>query len=448
MFISVSVGVFIYVSRVCQTPQNGAATASRRGHARPSVHFATLGCARACFSSAYTIGRNKQLLPSRRARRGVGLFSVPSLLRAGMQAYRTNKPLDVVPGVAVVAVCCTANQNLFFWPTYRLLDAGHPHDLIVVHRNQSKVPADARNANPRGRVLFLDKVTANGRELPYRAFGAYRFAYSVYKQSYDYFVFISDQTSLRCHAWLSVGLDLLSLHPKLGFGASQLFNGNDAKTTPAMLRTGYPHESHMRAPGPIFVKRSCLEGIGFEKWNFASDHEGEMGFGRKLVEEAGCVGVQVGNKLNLGFDSLGNPPLLPPAQAQRRSNYQHISHLLEASYFPSKQGLAPYHGNETTFFEQLFARSDATARKAQKIRSPFRHIGVQNVFYDLQPFNDLLYAPSLELAQKYLGERSLQHVDGNIYVIRRASTAEVHSVIRRSTQRTCDGESVCKLYST
>ena len=159
----------------------------------------------------------------------------------------------------------------------------------------------------------------------------------------------------------------------------------------------------------------------------------------------GCAG---GQQAQFGFRLAGQPSIASTSTGSAPLNYQHNSHLLEASYFPSKQGLAPYHGNETTFFEQLFARSDATARKAQKIRSPFRHIGVQNVFYDLQPFNDLLYAPSLELAQKYLGERSLQHVDGNIYVIRRASTAEVHSVIRRSTQRTCDGESVCKLYST
>ena len=319
--------------------------------------------------------------------------------------------------IAVIAVCGSKNQNLFFWPTYRALEPGIAHDLIVVHRNGSGLPPDTSTVNAHGRVILLDKLLADGRDVPHRAFGAYRFAFSRHRSEFDLFVFLTDHTSLRRAGWLAEGVQLLALHPRLGFGASQLFNGNDGN---ASLRTRYPHESHVRAPGPLFVKRACLERI---RWQFRSDHEAEMTFARKLVREAGCIGLQVGNKLNLGFDTLGDPPLLPLEEARQRSNYQHVTHQLEARYFPNKRGIEPFHPSEFHFFEELLAKREADgvprAAQAEVVISPFRHIGVQRVFYDLQPFNDLLYAPSLELARQQLGERAVRQVGGNVYVLRR-----------------------------
>ena len=317
---------------------------------------------------------------------------------------------------AVVIVACSSHQNQYLWPSYRYLPAGVAHDLIVVHRNWEFVNRSmiARSAARWGHVLFLDKSAAanGGTEVPHRAFGAYRFAFRRFHAQYSRFCFVADHVYFRRAGWLASLETLLASHARIGFVASQVFNGHDA----GPLSTRYPHESHVRAPGPILIRAEALRQID---WSFESDHEGEMSLGAKLVA-AGWVGAQAGDKLSVGYDTLGNPPLMPFREASRRSNYRHIAQLLEWQYFPEKKGTARFEASEFDFFEARFSRVlnksfDAMHAEAT-VTSPFRHIGVMRVFYDLQPFHGLLYGPSLEVARKAMPDR-VRFLGGNAYCL-------------------------------
>ena len=322
----------------------------------------------------------------------------------------------LMPDIAVVVVACSSHQNLYFWPSYRELPAGVAHDLIVVHRDWEFVNRSmiTTSAGRWGNVLFLDKgADANGgTEVPHRAFGAYRFAFRRFHAEYTRFCFVADQVYFRRADWLASLDAMLTSHSRIGFVASQVFNGHDA----GPLSTRYPHETHVRAPGPILVRAEALRQID---WSFESDHEGEMSLGAKLVA-AGWVGAQAGNKLSVGYDTLGNPPLMPLREATRRSNYRHITQLLEWMYFPEKRGLARFEAREFGFFEERFSRVFNKSRDAlhagATVRSPFRHIGVMRVFYDLQPFHGLLYGPSLVAAQRVMPSR-VHFLGANVYCL-------------------------------
>ena len=67
-------------------------------------------------------------------------------------------------------------------------------------------------------------------------------------------------------------------------------------------------------------------------------------------------------------------------------------------------------------FERMYSAADAAARSTRTVTSPFKHIGVMNVFTDLQPFNRLIYAPSLALAESAMPER-VRHLGDNVYVL-------------------------------
>ena len=72
---------------------------------------------------------------------------------------------------------------------------------------------------------------------------------------------------------------------------------------------------------------------------------------------------------------------------------------------------------ELELFERMYRKADPFARNATTVTSPFGHIGVMNVYTDIQPFNRLIYAPSLALAESVMPER-VRHLGGNIYVLK------------------------------
>lgn len=252
-------------------------------------------------------------------------------------------------------------QNECFWPSYYLCDAGIEHDLIVIHRDNLGVPENITNMF--GSVIMKNKII-NGVDVPHRAFGAYRFAFETYKNDYDVFVFISDDVVIKSDNWLKKIADALNLHEKLGFGASQIFNGGKK----------YPHPSHLRAPF-WFAKTKALNDIA---WEFNDDHDGEMKIGDQLTS-AGYFGIQVGNKINLGYD------VLEP---------NHITQLMELKL--SEQTFPFGKQNDDvikSLGDKIFTLS---------INSPYPHIGSQNIGVDLEPFDKLIYAPSVKIAEKYL----------------------------------------------
>jgi len=247
-------------------------------------------------------------------------------------------------------------QNICFWPSYYSCEAGINHDLIVVHRNMLGTPESINNKN--GNVILENKII-NGFDVPHKAFGAYKFFFEKYKDQYDYFIFISDDVIIKRDNWLLDIINSLNLDDKIGFGASQIFNGG----------TKYPHESHIRAPFWFAKTKALKETI----WNFESDHDGEMKIGDQ-ISNAGYLGIQVGNKISLGFDVLET---------------NHITQLLEQKYFPNKFPNGKYSLNEQDYFSE-----NENYLIDDFILSPYYHIGQQNIIKDLQPFDLLLYLPN------------------------------------------------------
>lgn len=250
-------------------------------------------------------------------------------------------------------------QGVCFWPSYFNCIAGLNHDLILVHRNMLGVPENI--SNPYGQLILENKII-NGLDVPHKAFGAYKFFFEKYKDSYDYFIFISDDVILKRDNWLLDIITSLNLDDKIGFGASQIFNGG----------TRYPHESHIRAPFWFAKTKALTETI----WEFESDHDGEMKIGDQ-ISNAGYLGIQIGNKISLGFD------VLEPS---------HITQLLEQKYFPNKFPNGKYDIKEQDYFSE-----NESILINDIINSPYYHIGQQNVIKDLQPFDLLLYLPNNKL---------------------------------------------------
>lgn len=259
-------------------------------------------------------------------------------------------------------------QGDLFWPSYFNCDAGYPHDLIIVHRDYLGVPTNLKN--PNGRMIIHNKIV-NGRDIPHRAFGAYRHYFYKYQNDYEYFVFISDDVVLKREYWLREIVKTLDLHDKIGFGASQIFNGHKR----------YPHESHIRAPF-WFAKAEVLKQID---WEFTDDHDGEMKIGDQCTA-AGYVGVQVGNKIDLGYDA---------------TEPYHITQLLEQKHYPEMHPFGKYNCDSPDIFYYLLTRLPKERILEEVIVSPYPHIGEQNVFIDIEPFHNLIYYPSVSLAKKY-----------------------------------------------
>ena len=257
-------------------------------------------------------------------------------------------------------------QGELFWPSYFNCKSGYPHDLILIHRNYLGVPTTVRN--PDGRMIIHNKIV-NGRDIPYRAFGAYRHYFYKYQNDYEYFVFISDDVVIKRDKWLKMVIDTLDIHEKIGFGASQIFNGHKK----------YPHESHLRAPF-WFAKAEVLKQ---NEWEF--NHGGEMKIGDQCTA-VGYVGVQVGNKINLAYDA---------------TEQYHITQLLEQKYHPEFYPFGKHSEFSPDLFTYYLTRLDSDVIKNEVIVSPYSHIGEQNVFIDIEPFEGLIYNPSLEIAKKY-----------------------------------------------
>jgi hypothetical protein len=272
--------------------------------------------------------------------------------------------------IAVVILAGTRDEC--FWPSYRNCESGISHDLIVVHRDGLGLFNKIENKN--GSIFFLNKII-DGKDIPHKAFGAYRYAFQQFQSYFDTFIFISDDVILKRDNWLLDIVSTLNSNEKLGFGGSQIFNEGKR----------YPHESHIRAPF-WFAKTEALEKT---KWEFESDHEGEMRIGDQITE-AGYFGVQVGNKINLGYDAL---------------ELDHITQLIEKKF------------SINTFPFDKFKNGENILElvEEQSIFSPYSHIGEQKLFEDLEPFDGLVYFPSLHIAKEHA---ALINKGNNTFTIR------------------------------
>lgn len=261
--------------------------------------------------------------------------------------------------VCVILAAGGPRQNTHFFPSYNSCEAGIPHDLVACHRNMLHV-------QDRPNVKWLNKIV-DGVEVPHAAFGAYRFGYQQ-NPGYDLYVFFSDDVVLRRDCWLYDIVERMSIHPKVSFGASQIFNGGKR----------YPEATHLRAPF-WFAKGEALASIN---WEFNGDHDGEMRIGDQLAN-AGWIGVQVGNKLNLGYDV---------------DEENHVTQLLERRFYPGKSNREKFDVDADPFKSMV----------DEWIISPYGHIGRQHIS-DIEPFDGLIYRTSLELAKQYLKVKDYGH---------------------------------------
>lgn len=265
--------------------------------------------------------------------------------------------------IAVILLAGSNMQNICFWPSFDRTVPGVNFDLILSHLNHKHLPD--REFNQYGLTYIENKIDSNGNDVPCKAFGAYRHFFSKYSGLYEYFVFISDDVVIKRNNWLKHIINMLGIHEKCGFGGSQVFNGNKR----------YPHPSHVRAPF-WFAKTEALSSI---KWEFNDDHDGEMKIGDQLTS-AGYFGVQVGNKINLAYDALET---------------DHITVLLEQRLFPDKH---PY-GLHDPFEGWGLWEHNLGHDSIPYIDIESPHVGKQNSLMDIEPFNGLIYHPSLEIAK-------------------------------------------------
>lgn len=275
--------------------------------------------------------------------------------------------------VALIIVAGSEKQNQCFWPSYQKSTLGIDCDLIVVHRNMAHVP-EIYNAN--GKVILENKIFSHG-ELPHKAFGAYREYWNRYQNKYDVFGFISDDVIIKTDNWVYKAVSLLNKYEMLGFVGTQIFNG---------LNNEYPHPSHCRAPA-WFAKSRALKLIN---WQFDSDHDGEMRIADQFLD-ASFFGAQIGNKIDLAYDSLENG-----------GYYQgdHISAIFEKEMghnLSDKWESQELQNLNNKLFQLLKNRDDSFI-----IKSPHDHIGKRKLITQLQPFNGLLFDKSYELALPFV----------------------------------------------
>jgi len=310
--------------------------------------------------------------------------------------------------IAVVCNCSTENNNYYFTPSYLKNSGNYPHDLIVIHRNFNFINKDVL-INKEGNIIYVNKILPDGTECPNKGYGSYKYVFNNFSDKYDIFVFMQETCVIRRNNWIKDAVDILNFSDHIGFCASQIFNGNDLD----IFSTKYPHGTHMRAPGPLFIKTIYLKKID---WNFNSDHEGEMVTGDLLVEQTGCIGIQIGNKINFAYDTLGTPPLIGMDRAINRSNYNHITQLLENKFFSNKNGIDNFEKEEYLYFEKLYNNLNSNERDLLNITSPFSHIPSLNIFSDIQPFNNLIYGKSVANAIEKFSNNVIK-LDKNIFIL-------------------------------
>jgi hypothetical protein len=324
-----------------------------------------------------------------------------SNLRNLHQITRDNSEIDGSLRVVIVANCSTINHKYYLIKSYLECNPGYKHDLIIIHRNYEFNYTDYVRNTSGGRVIYLNKMFADGTEVPHKAYGSYRYAFNIYKTEYDIFFFMSDQCVIRRDFFVKDAVNMLQLHEKIGFVSPCIFNGHKR----------YPHPSHAVA-SCIIVKSEALKGID---WKFEDDHDGEMRMADYLVGN-GYVGLQIGNKLNFAYISTGNPPPI----GAKPHHFDHILHIIEKGIFPEKKLLYKFDESEYDILEKIYLKaiSDGECLSKYTVTSPWTHIGEQNIFIDIECFDSLIYYPALELCKGYFGINSIKDYGNNIFCLR------------------------------
>lgn len=267
--------------------------------------------------------------------------------------------------IAVIIVAASNQQNICFWPSYYKCKAGLNHDLIIVHIDKKYVPDNITNID--GNMIYENK-----KNLPHKAFGAYREYGLKYSNKYEYMVFISDDVILKRDYWLKDTLSLFDASNIIGVVASHVFNNN----------VKYPHKSHVRAPFWA-AKTQALKNIN---WTFTSDHDGEMSLADRM-KDANYICVQAGHKIDLAYDALQK---------------NHIVSLLEKYIYTQGSVLDKFSNNQVCDHDKFFKN---LIDDDQIIQSPYGHIGKRRIAHDIEPFHGLICNIGIDLINPDMIER-------------------------------------------
>lgn len=238
-----------------------------------------------------------------------------------------------------------------------------PHDMVLAYRNWKDIPRHTCNMD--GAIVPECKII-DGRDVPHKAFGAYRHYFNKYADKYDNFAFVSDDVVVKADGWLLRAITLLRKHDRCGWVNTQILNN-----APGWK---YFDRSHGRAP-IWFAKTEALRKVN---WRFNDDHAGEMDTGDQFVE-AGFFGVQVGNKFDVAYDAIGGTG---PGE------------YMEAHFFGPEHCPKKFQPGEV---DPVNARLRVALESGEIERF---NVGTYNLVSHLEAFHGLIYDRSLLIAEQ------------------------------------------------
>jgi hypothetical protein len=272
----------------------------------------------------------------------------------------------------IIFLGVTKRQELF-WKSYHALTPGRPHDILVAYIDRTVI---SEITNKTGKVFYESKIV-DGKDIPHKAYGGYRYFFNKYKDQYTYFAFISDDVILRSDNWLQKCIEPMINHKKLGWVGTQNYS---------TVSGCFPN--HCRAH-IWFAKSEALSKI---KWKFKNDHDGEISMAEQF-RRAGYFGVQIGHQFDIAYDSLENGSL---------GVGDGIISCFEKKFFPEKKLVEPYSAKEINDFEKEVWESIISADVSKwTATSPHAHIREKNFITELQGLNGQIYVPSLPIARKH-----------------------------------------------
>jgi len=300
--------------------------------------------------------------------------------------------------VALIFLGGTNMQNICFWPSYMNCISGYEHDLIFVHRNWHGVGPRFKDRNISTKLIIENKISSTGEDIPHKAFGAYRHYFNKYKSNYDMFVFISDDVVIRRDNWLKDIVTTILKSKKIGFGSSLILNEQRFRIHTHKLGIGKVCQvNHMKAPFWF----ATTESLSQTNWQFNSDHNGELRIADQITS-VGFFGVQVGNKIDLAYDALDE-------------NSSGTQSLLEKMFFPEKKFLNKFELHELDYFtKQMKELTHEQIQNSEPLISNWSHIQPQNIYTDIEPFNGLIYRPSINIAKNNV---ELKEIYPGIYTL-------------------------------
>ena len=295
--------------------------------------------------------------------------------------------------ILVLIVAGSIRQHDCILKSISKAKSGLNYDLLYITRNFNYFPRklDVKNIE---KIFFENKVMPecekskfllikNKNELKHRAFGAYKFYSYKYYNDYDYVICISDDVYIRRNNWLIDVINLFQKSNKIGLISNQIRNS----------------PRHVRAPF-IALSSKCLSILDKKDiWFFDSDHDGEQRIGEQIAE-AGFISVQLGHLFDLCTDYEWN---------NRGSEFRYAPtpypyHIFERELTGNLTENKIYSKVEINEIEEKIGTPNQMKNTNRFINdSSLAETELYqkwNIFYELQPFNNLIHNAGQNIAFK------------------------------------------------